>query len=110
MAGKSDNEHLQNLENVLQKLQDNGLRANIDKCSFLQDMVVNCGHEISKEGLQKTKDKSRSSCKYSSAKEHYTATSSVRVSELLSQVFTQPCYWNSSIERIIGEGQKIGME
>jgi hypothetical protein len=57
LAEKSDNEHLQNLENVLQKLQDNGLRANIDKCSFLQDMVVNCGHEISKEGLQKTKDK-----------------------------------------------------
>ena len=57
ITGKSDDEHLQNLENVLQRLQDNGLRANIEKCSFLQDSVVYCGHEISKEGLQKTKDK-----------------------------------------------------
>jgi hypothetical protein len=51
ITGKSDDEHLQNLENVLQRLQDNGLRANIEKCSFLQDSVVYCGHEISKEGL-----------------------------------------------------------
>ena len=57
ITGKSDDEHLQNLENVLQRLQDNGHRANIEKCSFLQDSVVYCGHEISKEGLQKTKDK-----------------------------------------------------
>jgi hypothetical protein len=55
---KNDDEHLQNLENVLQRLQDNiGLRANIEKCSCLQDSAVHCGHEISKEGLQKTKDK-----------------------------------------------------
>jgi hypothetical protein len=57
-TGKNDDEHLQNLENVLQRLQDNiGLRANIEKCSCLQDSAVHCGHEISKEGLQKTKDK-----------------------------------------------------
>jgi hypothetical protein len=35
--GKSDDEHLQNLEYVLQRLQDNGFRANIEKRSFLQD-------------------------------------------------------------------------
>ena len=52
---KSDDEHLQSLENVLQRLQDNGPRANIEKCSFLKDSVVYCGHEISKEQLQKTK-------------------------------------------------------
>ena len=91
-TGKNDDEHLKNLENVLQRLQDNiGLRANIEKCSCLQDSVVYCGHEINKERLQKTKE-SRSCCKYSSAKEHYTATTSVRVSELLSQVFAQSCY------------------
>jgi hypothetical protein len=57
ITGKSDDQHLQNLENVLQRLQGNGLWASIEKCSFLQDSVVYCGHEISKEGLQKTKDK-----------------------------------------------------
>jgi hypothetical protein len=49
ITGKSDDDHW--------RLQDNGLRVNIEKCSFLQASVVYCGHEISKEGLQKTKDK-----------------------------------------------------
>jgi type IV secretory pathway VirB4 component len=35
ISGKGDDEHLQNLENVLQKLQDNGLQGNIEKYSFL---------------------------------------------------------------------------
>ena len=39
-TGKSDDEHLENLENVFQRLQYNGLRANIEKCSCLQDSVV----------------------------------------------------------------------
>jgi hypothetical protein len=40
ITGKSDDEHLQNLENVLQRLQYNGLRAYIEKCSCLQDSIV----------------------------------------------------------------------
>ena len=37
ITGKSDDEHLQNLEYVLQRLQDNGFRANIEKRLCLQD-------------------------------------------------------------------------
>jgi hypothetical protein len=40
ITGKSDDEHLHNLENVLQRLQYTGLRANIEKCSCLPDSVV----------------------------------------------------------------------
>ena len=40
ITGKSDDEYLQNLENLLQRLQYNGHRANIEKCSCLQDSVV----------------------------------------------------------------------
>jgi hypothetical protein len=40
ITGKSDDEHLENLENVFQRLQYNGLRANIEQCSCLQDSVV----------------------------------------------------------------------
>ena len=40
ITGKSDDEHLQNLENVLQRMQCNVFRANIEKCSCLQDSVV----------------------------------------------------------------------
>lgn len=57
ITGADDEAHLRNLRNVLQKLQNYGLRANLQKCFFLQDKVVYCGHEISAEGLRKTSDK-----------------------------------------------------
>ena len=57
ITGKSDEEHLRNLEMVLQKLQENGLRANAQKCEFFKDRVNFCGHVIDKEGLHKSQDK-----------------------------------------------------
>ena len=57
ITGSDDETHLQNLRNVLQRLQNYGLRANLQKCYFLKDKVVYCGHEISAEGLRKTQDK-----------------------------------------------------
>lgn len=57
VTGKDDTEHMKNLRAVLQRLQDHGLRANIDKCSFFQKEVVFCGIKISSEGLHKTDDK-----------------------------------------------------
>lgn len=57
ITGKSDEEHLENLEKVLQRLQDAGLRANKEKCEFFRDRVQFCGHEIDSQGLHKTAEK-----------------------------------------------------
>ena len=57
ITGRNDAEHLQNLERVLQRLQQYGLRVNIDKCYFMKERVTYCGHEIDKSGLWKMKDK-----------------------------------------------------
>jgi hypothetical protein len=57
ITGSSDEMHLHNLRNVLQRLQNYGLRANLQKCYFLKENVTYCGHEISAEGLRKTPDK-----------------------------------------------------
>lgn len=51
ITGSSDEMHLHNLRNVLQRLQNYGLRANLQKCYFLKENVTYCGHEISAEGL-----------------------------------------------------------
>ena len=51
ITGKNDAEHLQNLERVLQRLEQYGLRVNIDKCFFMKERVSYCGHEIDKSGL-----------------------------------------------------------
>ena len=57
ISGKTDEEHLENLESVLKRLQDAGLKANKEKCVFFKDRVQFCGHEIDKEGLHKTQEK-----------------------------------------------------
>ena len=57
ISGKTDEEHLENLESVLKRLQDAGLKANKEKCEFFKDRVQFCGHEINKYGLHKTQEK-----------------------------------------------------
>ena len=57
ITGKSDDEHLQNLESVLKRLSEYNLKANLDKTEFLKDSVTFCGHVIDKEGLHKTQGK-----------------------------------------------------
>ena len=56
ITGKNDEEHLANLENVLQRLSDH-LKANLEKCEFFKESVSYCGHTVSADGLHKTKEK-----------------------------------------------------
>lgn len=57
ISGKTDEEHLANLDAVLERLEKFGLRANLNNCDFFQEQVSYCGHMISKEGLKKSPDK-----------------------------------------------------
>ena len=42
ITGKDDQEHLQNLDEVLARLEEYGLRLNLDKCQFFKDSVTFC--------------------------------------------------------------------
>ena len=57
ITGSNDTEHLQNLERVLQRLQQYGLRLKKAKCVFLRPTVNYLGHQIDAEGLRATKEK-----------------------------------------------------
>ena len=57
VTGSDDAEHLENLDRVLGRLAEFGLRVNRDKCAFLQDRITYCGHVIDKQGLWKCDDK-----------------------------------------------------
>ena len=59
VSGRSMQEHLVNLEEVLKRLEEAGLRLKKEKCSFLMQEVEYLGHRISKEGLQPTEAKVR---------------------------------------------------
>ena len=56
VIGRSDAEHLQNLEKVLQHLQEQGVRLK-EKCSFFQDSVEYLGHTINAKGIHTTNKK-----------------------------------------------------
>ena len=56
-TGKNDEEHLANLELILKRCEENGLRLNVNKCQFFQPSVEYCGHVVSARGIHKTDGK-----------------------------------------------------
>ncbi len=57
ITGRSDDEHLQNLEEVLARLQKAGVRLKYSKCAFMLRSIDYLGHRISEKGLQPTDKK-----------------------------------------------------
>ena len=51
ITGASKEDHLRNLEKVLSRLQEYGIRVNANKCVFMQSSVEYLGHIIDCEGL-----------------------------------------------------------
>ena len=54
VTGRSREEHKANLEAVMQRLQERGLRLRREKCELFREKIVYLGHEISKDGLRPT--------------------------------------------------------
>ncbi|KAK3100621.1 hypothetical protein FSP39_022706 [Pinctada imbricata] len=57
ITGRTEEEHLRNLDAVLTRLEQYGLRANMDKCQFFASKIEFCGYEIDRLGLHKTQKK-----------------------------------------------------
>ena len=57
VTGKTIADHLSNLEVVLTRLEEAGVRLKRDKCSFLIPSVEFLGHRISSRGIQPTLEK-----------------------------------------------------
>lgn len=58
-TGATDEEHLCNLDAILQRLQDYGLRVHKDKCKFFQLSVEYLGYVIDAQGLHTAPSKIR---------------------------------------------------
>ena len=57
ILGKTLKEHLYNLELVLQRLRQAGLKIKISKCRFLKKEVTYLGHTLTQEGVKVNQDK-----------------------------------------------------
>ena len=59
LTGATVEEHLDRLDQVLQRLEEHGLRLQKSKCEFLKDRVEYLGHIIDKDGLLPVLEKVR---------------------------------------------------
>ena len=59
LTGATAEEHLDRLDQVLQRLEEHGLRLQKSKCEFLKDRVEYLGHIIDKDGLHPVPEKVR---------------------------------------------------
>ena len=57
ITGSSIDEHLQTLDNVLQRVESAGLRLNRSKCFFLRPRIEYLGYAIDEQGLHPTEEK-----------------------------------------------------
>ena len=57
ITGQSDKEHLDYLEEILQRLLKSGVKANMDKCRFFQNSVEFLGHRIDSKGIHAKENK-----------------------------------------------------
>ena len=57
ITGVDDQEHFRNLEEVLKRLESNGIKAKKAKCSFMSKSVYYLGHKIDSQGLHTLPDK-----------------------------------------------------
>ncbi|XP_056009456.1 uncharacterized protein K02A2.6-like [Ostrea edulis] len=59
ITGCTRENHIENLEKVLSRLQAFNLKANIKKCDIFKESIKFCGHKIDRCGLHKTEEKVR---------------------------------------------------
>ena len=57
VTGPTEQDHRQNLDAVLTRLEEAGMQLKLKKCEFMQPDVEYLGHHISAEGLWPTKEK-----------------------------------------------------
>ena len=57
ITGKEDDEHIQNLDSVLSRLDHYGLRPQLSICKFMQKSVTNMSCVISASGISPTEGK-----------------------------------------------------
>lgn len=57
VSGVDVADHLKNLEAVLTRLEEAGLRLRRNKCTFLQDEVEYLGHRVDAQGLHPVEKK-----------------------------------------------------
>ena len=89
ITGLSEKEHLRNLEEVLKRLQQHGIRVKANKCALDQDSVEYLGHVIDKRGLHTSDKKVKAVQKAPMPKNSQQLKSFFRAFTLLREIYPE---------------------
>ncbi|XP_030838252.1 uncharacterized protein K02A2.6-like [Strongylocentrotus purpuratus] len=62
ISSENEEDHIKTLNEVLGRLQEYGVKAKKEKCSFMVSRVIYLGHEIDSKGVHPTKEKVEGIC------------------------------------------------
>ena len=93
VTGRTEEEHLQRLDTVLQRLEKAGMRLKRNKCAFMLKSVEYLGHNISAEGLHPTQENVRA---ITDAPPPENVSQTQAFLGLLWQIPTQPLKYTST--------------
>ena len=96
ITGKTESEHLRNLEEVLTRLESSGFRLKCCKCEFLLPSVDYLGHTITADDLKPCESKVQA-IRGAPVAHVAQLRSFLGVNELLWKVFTQLIIYSESI-------------
>ena len=104
VTGRTEDEHLKNLDKVLNRLEEAGMRLKRSKCAFLLPAVEYLGHHISADGLRPTQEKIRA------IKEAPAPQDVTQLRAFLGLIICWPAVKHSSTSLQITGGQnQVGM-
>lgn len=103
ITGKSEEQHLATLNEVLSRLEKAGVRLKQEKCVFMADEVTYLGHRLNREGIQPT------GAKVEAINQAIGAASLSGNGELLWEVYGESLYSTRSVVQAAQEGSGLAM-
>ena len=98
ISGTTAEDHLNNLRQLLKRLNDKGLRCRIEKCVFAEDSVTYLGHTISRNAFLKVQKQMPSQrCQHLLTSHNYVRSSDQCSSTTRSCLICQPFPVRSTI-------------
>ena len=108
ITGSSDEEHLANVERVLERLRKYGIRAKRSKCAFLRPSVEYLGHRVDATGLHTTRAKLKQYKKRLHPRMYKSSDPSL-VWYILWEVLAQPFHITSTPKQAAEGRPHVGM-
>ncbi|KAL3225436.1 hypothetical protein MRX96_049222 [Rhipicephalus microplus] len=110
VTSKDDEDHLQNLQSVLARLQDAGLKLKLEKCIFLAPSVEYLGHVISLAGLVSALRKVEAVLKAPKGPEQERAAELPRPHQLLQDLPAEPVVASAATPSSASRWTAVGLE